>query len=343
MKKPMPQNIMELALSLSQISADKVAEMEKFCLRTRILAINALIESARAGEVGAAFGVVADEVKDFSGQIEQVVNDFRTVIDYHATEINRLGTEATQDLVRLGGERLADLAMNLIEIIDRNLYERSCDVRWWATDAAVVECCSDPTRVDWASSRLGVILDAYTVYSDLWICGIDGVVLANGRPDLYPQVRGSSVAHAGWFTGARQNPSEGYVVANIQREVRLGERLIATYAAPIRAGGRADGAIIGVIGVFFDWEKQSQVVVDGVRLSEAERHTTRCVIVDAQKRVLAASDRLGVLGETIDFDSCTSIGFQTSETKTVAFALTPGYETYRGMGWYGVIIQRKVT
>ena len=26
-----------------------------------------------------------------------------------------------------------------IDLIDRNLYERSCDVRWWATDSSVVD------------------------------------------------------------------------------------------------------------------------------------------------------------------------------------------------------------
>jgi len=42
------------------------------------------------------------------------------------------------------GARLTDLALNAIEIIDRNLYERTCDVRWWATDSAVVDCAADP-------------------------------------------------------------------------------------------------------------------------------------------------------------------------------------------------------
>jgi hypothetical protein len=27
----------------------------------------------------------------------------------------------------------------------------------------------------------------------------------------------------------------------------------------------------------------------------------------------------------------------------IGFALTPGYETYRGLGWYGVIIQEPVS
>jgi hypothetical protein len=327
-------------MSLSQLSAKKIAEIEQFCGRTRILALNALIESARAGQAGAAFGVVANEVKEFSQQIAELARDFRGEINRHTAEINRLGEVAARDLQRLKGERLADLALNLIEIIDRNLYERSCDVRWWATDAAVVECCGDPTRATWASSRLGVILDAYTVYSDIWICALDGTVLANGRPQAFPQARGSSAASARWFTEARANPAEGYVVADIAREERLDERLVATYAAPIRAGGQADGAIIGVLGIFFDWEKQSQTVVDGVRLSPDERAITRCLLVDARRRVLASSDRQGVLSETITFDpGKQTMGCLLDQDRTIGFALTPGYETYRGLGWYAVLIQ----
>jgi hypothetical protein len=73
--------------------------------------------------------------------------------------------ELGQRLVRdVRGSRLADLALNAIEIIDRNLYERSCDVRWWATDSAAVDACSDPTPklCTHAGTRLGVILDSYT-------------------------------------------------------------------------------------------------------------------------------------------------------------------------------------
>ena len=34
------------------------------------------------------------------------------------------------------GQRLVDLCRNSIEIIDRNLYERTCDVRWWRPPAS---------------------------------------------------------------------------------------------------------------------------------------------------------------------------------------------------------------
>jgi hypothetical protein len=42
-------------------------------------------------------------------------------------------------VAQIRGSRLPDLSLNAIDIIDRNLYERSCDVRWWATDSAIVD------------------------------------------------------------------------------------------------------------------------------------------------------------------------------------------------------------
>src|SRR4030095_9212313 len=101
---------------------------------------------------------------------------------------------------RSRGERMGDLSRNAIELIDRNLYERTCDVRWWATDSAVVDCAAAPEAAAGAhaSGRMGVILGAYTVYLDLWLCDLDGHVRANGRADRF-NVVGQNVAHTKWF------------------------------------------------------------------------------------------------------------------------------------------------
>jgi hypothetical protein len=53
---------------------------------------------------------------------------------------NRIENSLGHRLVaQIRGSRLPDLSLNAIDIIDRNLYERSCDVRWWATDSAIVD------------------------------------------------------------------------------------------------------------------------------------------------------------------------------------------------------------
>src|SRR6202012_6002668 len=98
------------------------------------------------------------------------------------------------------GERMVDLSLNAVELIDRNLYERPCAVRWSPTESAVVDCAASlcPATANYASERLGVILSAYTVYLDLWLCDLDGNVIANGRADKF-RVVGQNGASAKWF------------------------------------------------------------------------------------------------------------------------------------------------
>ena len=91
-----------------------------------------------------------------------------------------------------------------IDLIDRCLYERTCDVRWWATDSSVVDALTQNTQeaYEHASRRMGVILGAYTVYFDLVLCDLNGRTVANGRPDLYKSV-GSDQSQEKWFRDAK--------------------------------------------------------------------------------------------------------------------------------------------
>ncbi len=100
-----------------------------------MIAINARIEASRAGMAGKAFSVVAEQMNDLSGKIGIVSKKMRNESRGSIDELgNLIKTQAT--IVR--GTRLSDLALTNIDLIDRNLYERSCDVRWWATDDTIV-------------------------------------------------------------------------------------------------------------------------------------------------------------------------------------------------------------
>jgi hypothetical protein len=339
----MPERIIALADEISRLVASRVSRIQQTTATTRLLAMNASIEAARAGEAGIGFAVVASEVKAVSHQITQVVAELQDQLEPRINELNRLGSSL---IAQLRGSRLADLALNLIEIVDRNLYERSCDVRWWATDSAVVDCVTRPDEPGVAghcSRRLGVILGSYTVYLDLWVIGLNGRVQASGRPADYPGAVGASVAEEAWFRQAL-NSADGtqFSVADIAPRAELGGNLVATYAAAIREGGETHGRPIGVLAIFFDWQSQSRTVVEGVRLSAEERKTTRALILDRDFKVIAASDGAGILRETYSLRSSgQSIGsYANGEGAVVGFALTPGYETYRGLGWYGVVEQR---
>ena len=335
-----PERILDVSARLNKVAGDKIGEITTVNRSAKMLSMNALIVAARAGDAGKSFAIVAEEFKKLSSQIDVVAAALETQVRSDLEELTAIGSAI---LGHMRGQRLADLALNAIEIIDRNLYERTCDVRWWATDSAVVGCIEEPSAetAQHASRRLKVILDAYTVYLDLWICDASGRVLANGRPDRYPAVKGSMVTHAAWFTRAmRLGSGDDFTASDVERLRILGDAPVATYATAIRKGGLATGKPIGVLGIHFDWRPQAQSVVDGIRLAPSERARTRVMILDQGQRVLAASDGQGVLTETLVLKTGeSSMGSYADGPVTVGYALTPGYETYKGMGWYGCLVQ----
>lgn len=333
----MPERILTLATKISTLATVKVDEIQKVTKATNILALNALIEASRAGEAGRGFAVVANEVKEISGRVTVIADELRELFRQEVIDLQ----ETAQ---RVRGSRLTDLAGYAIELIDRNLYERSCDVRWWATDSAVVEACADPTpeRCRHASRRLGVILDSYTVYLDLWVVDRDGRVIANGRPDRYPGAVGASVAGEAWFRDAMATRDGGaYAVADVSHCAALGNAAVATYATAVRRDGEARGPVTGVLGIFFDWEQQADAIVRGLRFTDEERARTRVLLLDSRHRIIASSDGAGVLTETYPLvcGGKASGAYVNEAGRMVGFAVTPGYETYRGLGWYGVIDQ----
>jgi hypothetical protein len=334
-----PERVVELADTVSAVTAAKMGEIHAITGSVRMLALNALIEANRAGEHGRGFAVVANEVKQISQSITTVARDLEDQLAGSVQDLSQVG-RGLVETVR--GTRLADLALNMIEIIDRNLFERSCDVRWWATDSAVVDVLEDPTpeKVERASRRLGVILSSYTVYLDIWVLDADGRVVANGRPGRYPHVVGRRATRDGWFGEAMATKDGGaFVVADVAAHEALEHAQAATYATAIRAGGETDGAPLGVLAIFFDWEPQARAVVEGVRLDPEEKRHTRCLLVDSTGRVLASSDGRGILTERLDWNTGgAAMGYRLEGTALTGWALTPGYETYQGLGWYGLIL-----
>lgn len=167
------ETVAKLSELLSAKTEAAINQIDHINGEAQVLAINALIEASRAGEAGKAFTVVAEEMSRLSRKIVDTTDRLR--------KESRGAISELKDIIRMQatnirGIRLSDLALTNIDLVDRNLYERSCDVRWWAKDSSMVAALVDktPEALEMASRRLGVILDAYTVYFDLVLCDVEG-------------------------------------------------------------------------------------------------------------------------------------------------------------------------
>jgi len=334
-------SIVEKTAEVRGVAVEKTRRIQQITGKMKILALNAMIEATRAGEHGRGFSVVAQEVRSVGDIVATVARELEVHL---AQRIQELQTQVETMAEQAQGQRFVDLALNAIELIDRNLFERTCDVRWWATDSAMIDAAAEPSdeRASYASKRLGVILDAYTVYLDLWLCDLDGEVIANGRPDRY-HVRGRNVAHERWFKTARGLASgDDYVAGDVGRQPLLGDAQVATYCASVRENGDAKGRPLGVLAIHFDWEPQARAIVEGVRIAPQEKDVTRVMLVDSEQRVIASSDGKDILSERLSLPIAgRRAGWDhLPDGSLVAFHATPGYETYRGLGWYGVILRK---
>ena len=339
------QSVSGLSDSLLKQLRQSLQRIDEINRITRIISMNARIEAVRIGAAGRSFGVIAEEMDTLSRRVSETAQDIDRMAGRTSTDLRERLDQLQNDVRRT---RLTDLALANIDLIDRNLYERSCDVRWWATDGAMVAAAQDPqpAALAHASQRLGQILDSYTVYFDLVLTDLHGNVLANGRPRQYRSA-GQSVAGQEWFQSAmRTDSGEAFGFQSMHASTLAGGERVLVYSCTVREGGRVQGRVLGVLGIVFRWDALAQTIVENTPLSEAEWRRSRVCIVDAQGHVLADSagqggnGRLELPGRDALFAVPRGAAEEMLEGRPhcIAQAASPGYETYR-TGWHCVILQ----
>lgn len=181
-----------------------------------------------------------------------------------------------------------------IDIMDRNLYERANDCRWWALAPvfrrALSKASPDDVALSQISEMLAHINGLYTVYDNLVVFDKSGRALAVSNPQ-YRECCGRALNEDWVRQTLSLRDSKSYSVSGFAATLLYKEQHTYIYAAAIFDPDN-EQKVVGGIGIVFDATPQfSAILQDALPRDENGETPSGCfgVFADDQKWIIAST------------------------------------------------------
>jgi chemotaxis signal transduction protein len=193
----------------------------------------------------------------------------------------------------------------LVDLLDRNLYERSNDCRWWALTPALRSTLAAARPTDGMLGRISAILayinSLYTVYTRIFVYDTSGCIVAStslAHPGKDAAVVGSRVDRDTLEAVMCLGSEQAYHVTPFAPTPLYDGLPTYVYHAAIRHPDRPE-TIVGGIGLVFDAGPEFLAMLQGGLNGKA---ATVAFFVDRQGRIIASSDPAHRVGERLELD-----------------------------------------
>jgi len=278
---------------------------------------------------------ILDRFQDISQNISAIFEDF-------IHHIHQVLIETIKDKVSFS----AALAAN---IMDRNLYERANDCRWWALNSSFQQILShyhqhnQLTKAQQSSleKSLQYINSLYTVYTNILIYNQNGDILAVSNPKE-SELIGQRLSQAQDVKRciALQN-TQDYVVSNFEPTPLYNNRPTYIYHAPIK-NWQNSTKNVGGIALVFDSEPQFNAMLKDseptYRTSIIQEQSFNLIVHPNGTIISSTNDQLSpgqslALPSKLSDSNLTGTGIipwlHNNKKYVVGFSVTAGYREYK--------------
>jgi len=234
----------------------------------------------------------------------------KTILDQISetgTRSNELFSQSINDLYEtVLASRLLDsefVSHLLVDLLDRNLYERSDDCRWWAVTPELRAAFASNELSNSTVARINEILayinELYTVYTRIFVYDHTGRIVASTNPeDENGSIIGTSIDSVTLGQVLALRTEQQYYVTPFDPNVLYGDAPTYVYHAAIRSpeGDR----VVGGIGIVFDSAPEFLAMLRG---GIAEQESIKAFYIDRQGRIISSTDPTRPVGTVLDIDT----------------------------------------
>lgn len=329
------------------INKQTYRQIQKDKKQILLISLNGILFASKLGKRGGQLAPIFHQITQSSNAV--------------TSKMEQLLEEMAFGELQLNLKTLENFAKQGIDLIDRNLFERSADIRWWSTDEYFWKALSNPSESEFvkASNRLKVINGSYTMYRNLVLADSQGVIRACSDTDLMHDLADINVSDHIWFIkGKETRQSNQYAVQDaMDSALETDKERSLIYSGGVRRNGERQGEAIGVLGIVFDWDTEAKKIL-ATCLPKNRRGEvfpgSVAVYLNKDFEVIettgAGDFAVGSLITLPDDVASLAAGEQISglfEFKGQKYiygaCLTKGYREYPGLGWLAVVLRPFIT